>query len=306
MPFPIDKKLVVGVSSTALFDLSEEAEIYKTRGIAAFLEVQEERKNIAPSIGAAYPFIRRLLHLNSVFSEQLPVEVILLSRNHPIAGQRIMNAIEQHGLGITRAFFRSGLDPYPYMRAINCCLYLSTNSDEVKRAISEGYPAGHALPFKGMSSDDEDMQLRIAFDFDGVIVDDEAESVYKDKGLPLFHHYENENSANALRQGPLMPLISRLSEIQALERSRPSNSGHQAVRIAIVTARNAPAHKRLFTTMNEFGLTPDETCFLGGIEKTEVLSVFKPNIFFDDQTIHTEPASKVVPSVHIPFGVRNQ
>jgi 5'-nucleotidase len=306
MAYPIQNKLVVGITSTALFDFSKEHEIFEKDGLGAFRSYQAEHRKEMPMPGAAFPFIKRLLHLNKVFPEHAPVEVVMLSRNDPEAGLRMMDAMPHYELDITRSFFLSGAAPYPYMKAVNACLYLSTNKDEVKEAVSGGYPAGHVLPCSA-ANDDSDNQLRIAFDFDGVLVDDEAETQYADGGLPLFFHYEVENKDRPLKDGPLMPLLKRLSDIQRLqgENAHRVNTPEKAIRISIVTARNAPAHERLINTMKHLGLEADELFLTGGIEKKNILDIMKPQIFFDDQIGHLTPASESTPCVHIPFGIRN-
>jgi 5'-nucleotidase len=237
----------------------------------------------------------------------MPVEVIILSRNDPEAGLRMMDAVKAYELDISRAFFLSGQLAYPYMKAVNACLYLTTNKDEVKEAVSAGYPAGHVLPCSQCDSD-VDNQLRIAFDFDGVLVDDEAEAKYADGGLPLFHHHELEHKDRPLKDGPLMPLLQRLSRIQKMEELNSSrqNNPEKAIRVSIVTARNAPAHERLVTTLKNLGITPDELFLTGGIEKKNILDILKPQIFFDDQLGHLTPAAANTPCVHIPFGIRNK
>ncbi len=307
MAYPIEKKLVVGITSTALFDFSKEHQIFLEDGLEAFRAYQAEHHADVPAPGAAYPFVKRLLHLNKLFPEEAPVEIVILSRNDPEVGRRMLAAMPHYDLDISRAFLLSGKDPYPYMKAVNACLYLSTNKDEVKSAISQGYPAGQVLPCAKLDEDD-DNQLRIAFDFDGVLVDDEAEAMYADGGLPLFHHYEVENKDKPLKNGPLMPLMRKISDIQAIERRRSNkiNNPDKAIRISIVTARNAPAHERLLNTMRNLGIEADELFLTGGIEKKNILDIMKPQIFFDDQLGHIKPASENTPCVHIPFGIRNQ
>lgn len=309
MGFPIHEKLVVGITSSALFDLSHESEIFRNEGLEAFRKYQEDNRKKTPSPGSAFPFIKRLLHLNERFPEQTPVEVVILSRNDPQAGLRIMDAMPEHGLNITRQFFLSGADPYRYMPAVNAALYLSANKEEVKEAVSAGFAAGWVLPTPTEAAvDDGDTQLRIAFDFDGVLVDDEAERRYAEGGLTLFQHHEIENKARPLKEGPLMPLLRKISEIQNIERANPQrvNDAQKAVRVAVVTARNAPAHERMLNTLKHQGIEIDELFLTGGIDKKNILDVLKPQIFFDDQLGHLEPASVTTPSVHIPFGVRNQ
>ncbi|MDO9487428.1 MAG: 5'-nucleotidase, partial [Sphingomonadaceae bacterium] len=83
MGYSIKDKLVVAVSSTALFDFSREHEIFLEEGIDAFRQYQRDNRDVLPKPGAAFPFIKRLLHLNKIFREQMPVEVIILSRNDP-------------------------------------------------------------------------------------------------------------------------------------------------------------------------------------------------------------------------------
>ncbi|MDV7339967.1 5'-nucleotidase [Terasakiella sp. A23] len=306
MPYPIDQKLVVAVSSTALFDLQEADIVYRTAGLDAFLEYQEQNRSNPPAAGAAFPFIQRLLGLNEIYSEEQPVEVVILSRNHPKASLRVMDAVEHYGLNITRASFTAGDPPYPYMQATKAVLYLSTDREEVREAVENGYPAGHVLPHSAIP-DDDDKQLRIAFDFDGVIVDDEAEKVYADGDLPLFHHHEKLKREQPLNSGPMFPLLKKISDLQKLEATKPygTNNPEKHVRVAILTARNAPAHERLITTLENYDIQTDELFLTGGIEKKNYLDILKPQIFFDDQLGHLEPASKDTPCVHVPFGVRN-
>ena len=272
MAYPIEQKLVVGITSSALFDFSVEHQIFENEGIDAFRAYQTANRGQLPAPGAAFPFIKRLLNLNRLFPEESPVEVIILSRNDPEAGLRMMDAMPKYGLDITRAFFLSGAEPYPYMEAVNACLYLSANKEEVRAAVEEGYPAGYVLPCE--TSDDElDTQLRIAFDFDGVLVDDEAESQYADGGLPLFHHYETANKDRPLKGGPLMPLLQKISAIQKVERESTTrlNDRQKAVRVSIVTARNAPSHERMMNTLKHEGIEVDELFLTGGIEKKNIL-----------------------------------
>ena len=307
MSYQIEKKLVVGITSTALFDFSHEDKIYREEGTHAFRQYQKNNRNKLPAPGSAFPFIKRLLNLNRLFPEESPVEVVILSRNDPEAGLRMMDAIPQYGLDITRAFWLSGADPYPYMKSVGACLYLSTNKNEVKSAVAEGHPAGYVLPC--VTSDTvTDNQLRIAFDFDGVLVDDEAETKYADGGLPLFHNYEAVNKDRPLKRGPLMPLLHKISAIQKIEKTSATrvNDPQKAVRVSVVTARNAPAHERMMNTLKHEGIEIDELFLTGGIEKKNILDVLKPQIFFDDQLGHLEPASENTPCVHIPFGIRNQ
>ena len=304
MPYPIEEKLVVAVSSTALFDLNYETRIFEEQGVEAFRKYQvENRKNILKP-GAAFPFIKRFLGINNLDPKNKPVEVVLLSRNHPDAGLRVMDAIKHYGLDITRANFMAGESPYPYMKAFGAVLFLSTHKAEVAQAVLDGYPAGYVLPCKA-NPHDADPQLRIAFDFDGVLADDESESVHSAGGLPLFHEYEDANKDKPLNAGPLMPMLQGLSRLQKVQRTG-SNSNEKAIKVSIITARNAPAHERLITTLKSFDIETDSLFLTGGVEKKRYLEVLKPHIFFDDQLGHLNAAAEQTPCVHIPFGILNK
>ena len=308
MPYPIEKKLVVAVSSTVLFDLSFEHALYLEKGLEAFRQYQHEHRRDLPKPGTGFPFIRRLLGLNRMYPEEHPVEVVILSRYHADDGMRVMDAVKEHGLDITRAFFMAGRKPYPFMESVNASLYLSTNAEQVKEAVDLGYAAGYVLPCEAVD-DEGDEQLRIAFDFDGVLVDDEAERVYKKSNdLEQFRQYELENRDRPLKAGPLMPLLQQISYFQKMDIQRAQRDpGHgRLLRISIVTARGAPAHERLNNTLSALGIEADEVFLMGGIEKKRVLDILKPHLFFDDQMAHLENASKNTPSVHVPFGIANK
>lgn len=308
MAYPIERKLVVAVSATALFDLAEEHKLFLDLGVEKFRDHQRKNRKVTPKPGAAFPFIHRLLNLNRIYVAEAPVEVVILSRHHADAGLRIMDAVKHYDLDITRSFFLAGSLPYPYMKSVHAVLYLSTNKQEVEEAVGLGFPAGQVLPCRSLPVD-AGSQLRIAFDFDGVIVDDEAEQVYDaSKNLDLFHEHERLNRERPLQSGPLMPLLKRISFFQKLERKKAQDDPKyvQMVKIAIITARNAPSHERLINTLATLNIETDELFLTGGIEKKKILDVLKPHIFFDDQIGHLAPASDSTPSVHIPFGIKNR
>ncbi|MEG1739975.1 MAG: 5'-nucleotidase [Akkermansia sp.] len=308
MPYNTDNKLVIAVSSRALFDLKKANQIFDEQGEKSYMEYQWENREKILEKGVAFPFIKRILQFNTDSNESnQPVEVIVLSKNDPFSGLRFFKSCEHYKLGITRGVFSAGRNPFSYMEAFNCCLFLSANKQDVDNAIEAGFPAGLIL----LSSAPEDPatnELRIAFDFDGVLVDDSSEQIYQNDGLKAYQESEKKNAGISLNPGPLKNLIERLAHIQKLEKLKKEKNKEYVprLRIAIVTARNAPAHERVITTLRNWGITAVEAFFLGGLEKKKVLSVFRPHIFFDDQMNHLEPASNITPSVHIPFGCINK
>jgi 5'-nucleotidase len=307
MAYELSNRLVVGLSSSALFDLSESDAIFRTQGEQAYRQYQRENQDNTLDKGVAYPFIRRLLKLNELSPDANDplVEVILLSKNDPDTGLRVMNSIESYGLPITRAIFLQGHSPHKYISALDIELFLSASKEDIDNAVAAGLPAGRIL--KGEMTDDaDDEQLRIAFDFDGVIIDDEAESIFKKEQLEGFHSHESAHVDTPHKPGPLKNFLERISYIQSLEEAKiEQNPDYEPIlRVSIVTARNAPAHKRMINTLRNWDISANEAFFMGGIDKSKVLNVLKPHIFFDDQEVHLK--SLKVPSVHIPFGIANQ
>lgn len=307
MAYPIDKKLVVAVSSSALFDLSESHAVFLENGPKAYKRFQEENLNNVLGKGVAFPFVRRFLNINKHFHKQLPVEVVLLSRNSAATGKRVFRSIAHYGLDISRAAFMEGKSPYEYIPAFNASIFLSANEDDVRQAISHNYPAGTVLPTK-INDEESDEELRIAFDFDGVIADDESEAVFKGGDLPKFHSHETAKADIPHQPGPLADLFKKLSFMQQLEDKEQEKDRNykRIIRTAIVTARSAPAHERVITTLEHWGVSANETFFLGGMKKDRILTRLKPHIFFDDQRSHLESDAGDIPMVHIPFGIANK
>ncbi len=307
MPYPIERKLVIAVSSSALFDLTESHAVFVEKGPKAYREFQNVNMDNVLQKGVAFPFIRRFLNINKRFPEKAPVEVVLLSRNSAATGKRVFRSIVHYSLDISRAAFTEGKSPYEYIPAFNASLFLSTNEEDVKKAINSEYPAGTVLP-SAVIDNDSDNELRIAFDFDGVIADDESETVFGDSDLPGFHNYEVKKSHIPHNPGPLADLFKKLSFLQKLEDKEQENNKDykRIIRTAILTARNAPAHERVITTLENWGVSANETFFLGGMKKDRILSKLKPHMYFDDQKSHLESEAGNIPMVHIPFGITNK
>ncbi len=305
MAYPIDKKLVIAVSSSALFDLSESDRVFNEEGELAYQKYQDQHIDSILDIGAVFPFVKRFLSINDNLPGQSPVEVVLLSRNSPATGRRVFRSIQAHGLNITRAAFLAGASPFPYIPAFNASIFLSANEADARNAIQNKYPAGIVLPSQVVDTDDH--ELRVAFDFDGVIADDGSEKIYQSGGIDKFQEHESEHRDRPLNAGPLANLFKGLSKMQKLEdRAQKSDKNYKRIlRISIITARNAPAHERVVSTLEQWGVSPSEAFFVGGMKKERILSVLKPHVFFDDQMSHLQDSVNGSAMVHIPFGVRN-
>jgi 5'-nucleotidase len=308
MAFNIEQKLVIGIASSALFDLSASHQVYLDSGEEEYRKYQEAHLDTILGKGVAFPFIRRFLNINKCFPDQMPVEVVLLSRNSPETGLRVMRSIAHYGLDICRATFMTGKSPYTYLPAFNAALFLSANEGDVRDAIAANYPAGLVLHSE-VADDDDDSELRIAFDFDGVLADDEAENVYKrNNNIAEFDAHETRHMSVPHRAGPLAGMFQKLAALQSLEEAaqRRDPAYRKVLTVAIITARGAPSHERVVTTLKSWGVSANETFFLGGMKKARVLSVFKPHIFFDDQLVHLQPDGASTPMVHVPFGFSNR
>lgn len=307
MPYELEHRLVVGVASSALFDLAESDAYFKNNGEAKYRGYQDEHIDDTLEQGVAFPFIQRLLNLNDLRPSDPLVEVIILSHNDPSTGLRVMRSVRSHGLDITRSVFTQGQSPHAYIDAFEMSLFLTGNRHDVDSAIRAGFPAGHVLP-SSATYDDNDRSLRVAFDFDGVLADDESEKVYrKAEGIEEYLEHEDQNSDVPLAPGLLKPLLADLNHIQTLENERQAQnpSYRPRLRISLITARNAPAHERPVNSMRAWGVNVNDAFFLGGIDKSRVLKVLRPHVFFDDQRGHLEGANEYIAGVHIPYGVAN-
>lgn len=303
------KKFVIAVASSALFDLTESDSVFRQHGENKYREYQDRNIDKPFDKGVAFPFIKRLLGLNASFPEEQPIEVVLMSKNSPETGTRVFRSIQHYGLNISRACFTSGKSNFQYLPAFNATLFLSANLDDVKAALAMNYPAGRVLNKHYIQDNEVDNELRIAFDFDGVLANDDSERIYQETGgnMNAYFQHEQQHANEALPLGPIGPLLQKISFFQKLEkRKMETDASYQRIlKTAIVTARNAPAHERVVASLKEWGVEVDGAFFLGGIDKSRILNVMKPHIFFDDQMTHLEHIDNI-PAVHIPFGVTNK
>ena len=296
MALQLDDKLVIGVSSRALFDLEEENRIYESEGLAAYAAYQIEHEKDVLKPGTAFPLVRALEKLNE--DGRHLTEVIIMSKNSADTSLRIFNSIEHYGLSISRAALVGGMPIYPYLGTFRTDLFLSANEEDVSEAVNAGFAAGIICDHKELAIDPagDIPEIRIAFDGDAVIFSDESERIYQKEGLAAFAAHERANAQNPLAEGPFAKFLKTLSVIQ-----KTFPAGKVPIRTALVTARNAPSHERVVRTLRAWDVRIDEVFFLGGIAKSDILRAFGANIFFDDQSVHTEPASRVVPSARVPY-----
>ena len=314
MAVDFSNTLIVAISATALFDLSESEnylldllEQQPATAIKVFRDYMTERENEPLAMGAGYPLIKALLNLNvhgiddgqDAEVEAPLVEVVIVSKSSPDTGIQVLNAILAQGMNISRSAFISGSPVAPYIQDFNVDLFLTTNREDAQQVTDANICACailDATPVNTYELDTE--QLRIAFDGDAVLFDDSGELLYKQKGLRAFHDREVQMRDLPIEKGPYAELLIKLSNLQ--ERL-PVSLQYSPIKIALVTARNAPADLRAIKTLREWGVNVDMAFFLGGLEKTAVLRTFAPHIFFDDSIKHIDAARRFIPTALVPY-----
>jgi 5'-nucleotidase len=291
MPVDLSEILVVGVSSRALFNLEKENEIFNKQNIKAYRKYQLDHENEILKEGTAFPLIQSLLKLNQHATKQI-VEVVVMSRNSPETGFRILNSIKHYNLPITRLVFSGGEPLAPYIESFDIDLFLSKDESDVQKIIDSSNCATALVYDPPKDFIPELDRVKFAFDADAVIFHEESELIYKNGSLEEFHKHEEKNENTPLKEGPFADLIKKLSKIQE---HFPEEIEFSPLRISIVTARNAPSHMRVLKTLRHWNVYVDEIYFLGGLVKEKTLKALGAHIFFDDQTVHLKGSSNVVP-----------
>lgn len=303
------KPLLIGVSARALFNLQYETKLLNDKGLEEYRAYQSRKRDTPLKPGIAYHFVRRMLGLNSITSEESPlVELAIISHMDPDTGCRVMNSLKPLHLDATESIFTSGDDLVPYLKAMDVKLYLSMNGETVKGAIDQGVPAGTIITKRAITDHDtDDGEIRLAFDFDGCIGTDDSEKIFQEDGLNAFNKHEEENATLPLDTGPMYPFIEGLSRIQNAEEKYAETHKEymRKLKIAIITARSARAGVRTMNTLDSWGISVDNAFYMGGHDKVPILSAYRPHLFLDDSPSNTAMARTAATSVHVPFGISN-
>ena len=298
MAVTLEGKLVVALSSRALFDFEEENRMFEESDDSAYMALQSERLESPAKPGVAFPLVKKLLAFNT---DQLQrVEVVILSRNDPVSGLRVFRSAEASGLKIERGVFTRGESPFRFLKPLGAHLFLSANEEDVRSALEAGYPSARVFSQSVIDADRHPTEVRIAFDGDAVLFSDEAERVFQAEGLPAFQDHERSHARRPLPPGPFKPLLEALQALQSQK-----SSSQMRLRTALVTARSAPAHERAIRTLMDWHINIDEAMFLGGLDKGPFLQEFEPDFFFDDQTRHCDSAVRAGPTGHVVSGISN-
>lgn len=297
MGVSLDNKLVVAISSRALFNFEEENRLFESGDPGAYMALQLQRLDLPARPGIAFSLIKKLLTFNEPGHQR--VEVVILSRNDPVSGMRIFRSGHANEIKLERGVFTQGRAPFRYLRPLGAHLFLSANAEDVREALNAGFPAARVLTESVLAGTNYPREVRIAFDGDAVLFSDEAERVFQAQGLDAFQRHEQTKAAHPLPEGPFKPLLV------ALHRLQQAGTASMHIRTALVTARSAPAHERAIRTLMDWNIQVDEAMFLGGLPKGEFLREFEPDFFFDDQTGHVNHAAQHVPAGHVSGGITN-
>jgi len=297
MSVSLQGQLVVAISSRALFDFEQENEVFEQGDDRAYMKLQLDRLEQSAKPGVAFSLVKKLLAFNDATAQR--VEVVILSRNDPVSGLRVMRSAQHYDLPIVRCTFTRGESPWRYLRPLNANLFLSARSEDVRSALDNGFAAATVATHSVQAGTNYPNEVRIAFDGDAVLFSDEAERVYQSSGLPAFQRHERDHAGLPLAPGPFKPLLA------ALHRLQQEGNANVRIRTALVTARSAPAHERAIRTLMNWNIEVDQAMFLGGLAKGEFLREFEPDFFFDDQTGHIESAAQHVPAGHVASGIAN-
>src|SRR3954452_20511426 len=301
MPYSVEGKLVVAISSRALFDFEEENGIFDRDGEGAYIDLQFARLDVPAREGVAFALVKKLLAFNTARAQR--VELLILSKNDPVSGLRVFRSAAKAGLPLERGVFTRGRTPYKYLDALKANLFLSANETDVMSALEAKCPAARVYPESAQAASRHAHEVRIAFDGDAVLFSDEAERVYQKDGLEAFTRHETVNALTPLQAGPFKPFLEALHQLQRA--AREDQGARMSIRTALVTARSAPAHERAINTLTNWKISVDEAMFLGGLDKGEFLKAFEPDFYFDDQHGHVDSARLHVAAGHVPFGVAN-
>src|SRR5258708_10940056 len=192
MPYSVEGKLVVAISSRAVFDVEGENRIFESDGEGAYIALQFARLEVPAREGVAFALVKKLLAFNTAQAQR--VEVVILSKNDPVSGLRVFKSAALAGLHLERGVFTRGRSPYRYLDALKANLFLSANEAAVMSALAAGVPAARVYPESTQAAGRHADEVRIAFDGDAVPFSDCAEPVYPNDGLHAFPPHQNANA----------------------------------------------------------------------------------------------------------------
>jgi 5'-nucleotidase len=303
----------IGVSTSAIFDMSIPDSIYRQQGIEAYREHMRQTIEKPLPFGAAFEI--------AAHHHKMPgVKIVLISRNNDATASRAILTLNEQGLTPEQFIFTNGQDPMPFLKLYNIDLFLSTNEGDVKAAndiqVSSALIESKtiSLPFNkrvqenvvpigtGKQIDSNvvvihnkpaqsDHKIHYIFDIDGVLAGIEHEEYFKKHGLEAYRDQERQNVKRSLTKGPHYPLLKKLSDMNA-------SGGAEQYLISVVTARGVYAAMRAIYTFRDWGININgQLHCMAGQEKGPVLKIIEKQhglktLFFDDRKSNIESAQR--------------
>lgn len=280
--FTTDDKLIVAVDDAALFDLAS-----------------QRKKDKHPAPGVAFAFVQKLLALNGDnFGDGRQVECILLSRSDPHTGASRFNSLAYYGLGqMCAGANTNGRSPLPYLNSYKVDLFLTANEMDAREALAKGHGAALIYPRRGDMASRQDEEVRLGFDFDGVLGSDESEIITDTKGLAAYIEHEDQRTNVLMPAGPFMPVA------QAFNRLKATGA---PVRISVISARLAPHDQRVLLSTKHWGIEVDEMIRTGTDLKGPHVREHKADFFAEDTPRHVQSAAPHALTGHVVHGIKNQ
>ena len=140
MSATLQDKLVVAISSRALFDFEEENRLFEAGDEQAYKRRQLELVHEPARPGIAFPLVRKLLAFNT--PDAARVEVVMLSRNDPASGMRVFASAKAAGMRIERGVFTRGRNPFSCGRWARTSSFQPTRRMCARRCPSAFPPRG--------------------------------------------------------------------------------------------------------------------------------------------------------------------
>lgn len=297
------KPLTIGISSRALLNLEPENAVYekhlkisRAAAIEAFIQYQQEHRGDIIPKGVAFPLIKALLDLNKTLSDPdgpRAIEIVVISRNHPDCGTRVLHSLKHHGLEICQGAFTGGDPVLPELRMFDVDLFLSYEESDVLAAVNAGISAAKIFGGPVDPAEYNPMPL-LAFDGDSTIFSDESDRAYLAGKMKGFREHEAAKAGIPLPEGPMARFVHALSLIH---RSAPID--RPPIKMALVTSRDLHLMSRPLDTLRGWGIHLDKCYAVSRMKKQRILQHLKPLMFFDNDPKHCADAAVCTPTAHV-------
>ena len=272
--------LHICLSGRTLFNFKEEHDVFKRGGVNSYEQIQQDNINKLAEPGVAFSLVKKLLKLNEI--DKL-ITVNVFTRNNIKTGYRLYNSIMSYDLKVDSVCFTNGKSVADFINVYhqteNVDLVLSANIDSVMSALKNNIPAAHMLDSSGYKCNED--KIKIAFDGDCVLFNNESEKIFQKHGMQAFKDNEISNKNIPLKSGPFCSFLKLLTK---LKKYSPEIS--EKIEISLVTVRGEESYERVDKTFQEWGVLVDNYHFMDGKSKSTVLKKLNPDIFFDDQLKH--------------------